>query len=247
MDFLHALQEFQAWLDSSPPAFLFLWAVPLLIVMVALGLNAMRACRKARTPVQPLAVDVSVTNPDTATPTRPSSAMGIAMAKVLIPVDGSENALRAVRHVVSHSLSQGRVEAHLLHVHAPFSRHISRFTNKRSREAHYREQAEQSLANARELLHRHGIPHASHLDIGDPAECIHRLAQRLHVSRIVMGTSRKNALTRVVQGSVTSRVLQIAEVPVEVVAGGKISRLERFGVPAGIGTALAALAVAITD
>lgn len=239
--------EFAAWLAASPPEFLFMLALPFLIALVVLGRDAMHARRIARELVQARAVETvaepGATPPEAASP----RTLGYAMPKVLIPVDGSENALRAVRHVVNQSLAHGGAQVHLLHVRTPFSRHIARFASKKSRDAHHREMAEKALAKARELLNRYSVPHSVHMDIGDRAECIHHMAQRLRVDKIVMGTARKNSLTRVIQDSVTSRVLELAQVPVEVIAGGSVSKLERYGLPAGIGTALAALTVAVAD
>jgi hypothetical protein len=62
-----------------------------------------------------------------------------------------------------------------------------------------------------------------------------------------MGTARKNTLTRLMEDSVTSKVLEIARVPVEVVTGAPASRWERIGIPAGVGAALAALVAAAVD
>ena len=60
-----------------------------------------------------------------------------------------------------------------------------------------------------------------------------------------MGTARKNSLTRLLEDSITNRVLELTDVPVEIVAGESISKLERFGVPAGVGAALAIAVLAI--
>ena len=49
------------------------------------------------------------------------------------------------------------------------------------------------------------------------------------------------------EDSTTNRMLELTTVPVELVAGESISKLERFGVPAGIGTALALLVAAALD
>jgi len=70
------------------------------------------------------------------------------------------------------------------------------------------------------------------------------VAKRLHIDQIVMGTARKNSFTRMVEDSVTSRVLELAHVPVEVIAGDAISNYERIGVPAGIGATLALIYIA---
>lgn len=56
----------------------------------------------------------------------------------------------------------------------------------------------------------------------------------------------KNSLTRLVEVSVTDRVIERTPVPVEVVAGSEMSKWERYGIPALIGAGLA-MALAIAD
>ncbi|MNC85844.1 hypothetical protein D3C83_14600 [compost metagenome] len=64
---------------------------------------------------------------------------------------------------------------------------------------------------------------------------------------IVMGTARKNSFTRMVEDSVTNKVLELAQVPVEVIAGESISKVERYLVPAGAGGAALALILLAVD
>ena len=183
--------------------------------------------------------------PATGNPVSPAIMTGgNAMLKLLVPVDGSDNALQAVRHVANRYFANSNLEVHLLHVRPPFSRHVSQFAGKKNRESFHQEMAERAIKPARELLNKHSIPHAVHMELGEKAVVIDRVAQRLRVDQIVMGTARKNSLARLLQDSVTNRVLEIARVPVEVVAGAGISKLEKYGLPAGIGAALAALIVA---
>ncbi len=170
---------------------------------------------------------------------------GVKMVKILIPVDGGANALNSVRHVVNRFLANPAMEVHLLHVREPLSQHIARFVSRRDREAFHRAEAERALQPARDLLNRFGVPHADHIELGDKATTIHRVAQRLRVTQIVMGTARKNSLTRMLEDSVTNKVLELAQVPVEVVAGQSVSKLEKIGVPAGVGAAMALLIVAV--
>jgi YjbE family integral membrane protein len=169
---------------------------------------------------------------------------GATMMKILLPVDGSANALQAVRHVVNRFLGDSAMEVHLLHVRAPLSQHIARFVSRRDRENFHKDEAERALAPARDLLNQFGVPHAEHIELGEKAATIHRVAQRLRVNQIVMGTARKNSITRVLEDSVTNKVLEIAQVPVEVIAGRAVSKIEQFGVPAGVGAAVALLLVA---
>jgi YjbE family integral membrane protein len=165
----------------------------------------------------------------------------VKMLKVLVPVDGSTNSLQAVRHVINQYVQNHPLELHLLHVRTPFSRHVGRFLSRRDLASYYRDEAEKALKPARGLLESFSVPYACHIEIGDKAKTIVSVAKRLHVDQIMLGTARKNSLTRLVEDSVTNRVLELTPVPVEVIAGKAVSKLERYGVPAGIGTAIALL------
>jgi YjbE family integral membrane protein len=168
-----------------------------------------------------------------------------AMQRILIPVDGSRNAEFAVRHVIAEFMNDSAKEVHLLNVQPPFSRHIAQFVSRRNRDDWHRDQAEKSLAPARQLLGQHGIPHAASYKLGDRAHVIADEARRLRCDRIVMSTARKNSLTRMLQDSTTNKVLELTGVPVELIAGDAVSRLERWGLTAGAGALLALLIAAI--
>jgi YjbE family integral membrane protein len=182
-----------------------------------------------------------------AAPPAPSHRLpdgGRPMQKILVPVDGSRNSRHALRQVVNEFLSDPSLEVHLLNVQAPFSRHIAQFASKKARDGFHREQAEKALAPARSVLARHGVPFSAHVRLGDKAKMIVDEARRLRCDRIVMATARKNSITRMLQDSVTNKVLEQTSVPVEIVAGDDISPLERWGVPAGLGAAIALLLAA---
>jgi len=168
------------------------------------------------------------------------------MQRVLIPVDGSRNSEFAVRQVVNEFLKDSAMEVHLLNVQPRLSQHVAQFVSRRNRDDWHRDQAEKALAPARKLLEQHGVPHAASYKLGERAKTIVDEARRLRCSRIVMATARKNTLTRMLQDSTTNRVLELTQVPVEVIAGDEVSRLERWGLPAGI-SALIALLVASAD
>jgi YjbE family integral membrane protein len=167
------------------------------------------------------------------------AAAGIT--RVLLPVDASANSLQAVEHIIARHAAGAQLEVHLLHVRVPFSRYIARFVSRRDHQAYHQQEAERALAPARDMLNRAGIRHTDHVEFGEKAETIREVAGRLQVSQIVMGTARKNSLTRVIEDSVTSRVLEVVEVPVEIVVGRAVSRIERIGLPAGVSAAAAVL------
>ena len=91
-------------------------------------------------------------------------------------------------------------------------------------------QAEKALAPVREMLDKFSIPYAVHMEVSrDRARVITDTARRLDCDEIVMATARKNSLTRLVESSVTDRVIQLTSVPVEVIAGDSMSKWERYG------------------
>ena len=171
---------------------------------------------------------------------------GIPMMKVLIPIDASPNALKAVEHAVNRFLSGHAMEIHLLHVRRPLSRHIAGFLGRRTRGAYHREQAEKALAGARGMLEKAGIPYAAHLEVTDDrVRSIHNAARRLGVSQILIGTARENTIARILRDCATHRLLEITHIPIEVIPGESVPWLERIGVPAGIGATLALVYAAV--
>jgi YjbE family integral membrane protein len=222
------------------------WAAYALVIggVVIGGFLVNHAAVRSR--VAPHVVDIaSSPAPTVITPDMRTTRGVTAMSKILLPVDGSSNSLGAVRHVVNQFMGDHDLEVHLLHVRTPLTQHAARFLSRATRMRFHREEADKALAPAREMLKRFGVPFTEHVELGDRAQIITRLAQRLNAGQIVMGTARKNSLTRLLEDSVTNRVLELTHVPVQVVAGESVSTLERFGVPAGVAAALALVIVAV--
>ena len=156
------------------------------------------------------------------------------MLKVLVPIDGSANSLRAVHHAIAEYQRHHELELHLLNVQPRLYRHISRFVSRHDRESWQHDRADAAMASACTLLAQAGVPHQTHWVTGDRATEICRAAERLGAHHVVMGTARKNSFTRMLEDSVTNSVLQATPVPVEVVAGNAVSKWERWGLPAGV-------------
>jgi len=169
------------------------------------------------------------------------------MLNVLVPIDGSDNSLNALRHAVDEYRRDHELKLNLLHVQPRLSRHISRFVSRRDRNAWHAERADAALAGARALLRSAGVPYEEQWCMGDRAEEICSAAQRLQCHHIVLGTARKNSLTRMLEDSVTNAVLENATVPVEVVVGREVSKLERWGLPTGVGIGLGGLLWVLAD
>jgi Ca2+-transporting ATPase len=168
---------------------------------------------------------------------------GNATIKVLIPADGSPNCEFAVKYVIKKFMNNTAMEIHLLNVQPPFSSNIARFLSRKTLHDHHRDEAEKALRPIRQMLDGYGIPYSVHAEVGDRAQTITAAARRLRCDQIVMSAARKNSLTRLVENSVTNKVLELTSVPVEIIAGNTVSNYERYGIPAAI-TALLALFLA---
>lgn len=163
------------------------------------------------------------------------------MSRVLVPFDGSPSSHCGVRHIVSEFTKHPDLEVHLINVQAPFSKHVCDFSSHSARMELHQEEAEKALAPARQTLEHFGIPYTVHMEVGDKADCIAQAARRFECDHIVMSTARKSSLVRWVEDSVTNQVIERTTVPVEVIAGEAASKLERVGIPAGVGAGLVAL------
>jgi YjbE family integral membrane protein len=164
--------------------------------------------------------------------------------KVLIPVDGSVNALRAVRHVAQQFAAGAALEVHLLTVTVPLSQDIARFFSRGDLSEFHHEEAGRALGGARLMLDRASVPYSYHVEHGPKVEAIRAAAERLGVDHIVIGTARRNSVTRFLQDSVTAGLLKVARVPVEVIVGDGVAPLERLALPVGAAAVTAVLLTA---
>jgi len=167
--------------------------------------------------------------------------------RVLVPVGMSPNSEGAVRHVVRRFRNDSRLEIHLLNVQPAFGHYMARFIVKSHARQFHREESEKALKPAVRILDGLGIPYAVHMKVGDSAQVIAETAKRLHCDEIIMGTARKDSLTRLVESSLTNHVIELATVPVEVVPGTAMTGWERYGIPAAVAGAIAALFMAAAD
>ena len=173
-----------------------------------------------------------------------TQSKGNTMSKVLLPVDGSENSLHAVEKFIQDSHRNPDQEIVLLNVQPKFNRHIGQFFSGASLQQYRADQAESATRAAQKLLKRCNVPYRIVMGAGLRVQVIVDTAQQHRCSKILLATARKNSLTRLVENSVTAKLLEIAPIPVEIIVGPNASRWERFGIPVGIGAAMAALVLA---
>ena len=136
--------------------------------------------------------------------------------KILLPVDGSDCALRAVGHLIAHTAWFREIpEIHLVHVQPPVPvgralAHVS----KETLHGHYLEESREHLLGAQQMLDAAGRFHTTHVHVGQAADVIARLANELACDLIVMGTHGRGGIAGLIMGSVASRVLHLVNCPV---------------------------------
>jgi len=139
------------------------------------------------------------------------------MKRILLPVDGSECALRAVALVIAkraYYANPNELEIHLVNVQAPLSHDITRFASQQQIADFHREESEKLMHAARQMLDHAGAGYTCHCLVGAVAEMIAGLADSLHCDQIVMGTHGRGAFRELLMGSITIKVLHLSSVPV---------------------------------
>lgn len=144
------------------------------------------------------------------------------MKRVLIPIDGSETALRAVECAVALApVMREPLEVLLLNVQhpAPMRELLldGRPSDVRALEKPQIEVGEELLKPAQALLRKSNIAHSGHVEIGDPAQTINAFAKKHHCEEIIMGTRGLGAAAGLILGSVANKVLHLASLPVMLV------------------------------
>jgi nucleotide-binding universal stress UspA family protein len=139
------------------------------------------------------------------------------MKRILVPVDGSEYAVRALRYAIGRAKTSP-AEVHVLHVEPPPHYQEQRLYAMREDIARIHQEAcQRLLQDAVVELQQAGVPHASHLANGEVANAIAKFADAQRMDEIVMGTRGMSAFGQMLMGSVASRVVHFAKIPVTLV------------------------------
>ncbi len=138
------------------------------------------------------------------------------MLKLLVATDGSDNANRAIDHVIKQAGRYSEpVEVHLLNVQLPLAGvNIKLFISREDLDAYYHDEGIAVLKSAREKFDAAGVKYAFHIGVGEPAKVIVQYAGDKQCEQIVMGSRGMGTVSNLVLGSVASKVIHLANVPV---------------------------------
>ena len=140
------------------------------------------------------------------------------MKKILVPVDGSDNALRAVEYLLKLTADFNVETVHLVNIQdALHSLEIQEGWTAEQCAAARQRAGDAALSAARRRLDTTGIPYTAETLTGPVALTIVNLARELKCDLIVMGTRGMGAIGNLLMGSVAGKVVQLTDVPVMLV------------------------------
>ena len=143
------------------------------------------------------------------------------MRKPLVPIDGSASATRALAHALTELRGQADAELHLLNVQSP---PLHPFPGKLvspdlidqelRRQGHALLDQAEASAGGNSIA---GVRHVRHVRIGRPADEIAACAAEQGCDAIVMGTRGMGTMAGLLLGSVATKVVHVARLPVTLV------------------------------
>lgn len=140
------------------------------------------------------------------------------MLKILVPVDGSDNSMRAVNFVISAVAKSRDAQVRLITVRDPMdSLQVHRFWTDKQIHAFQQESGNAALQPACKRLDEGGIPYTANILIGDIAQTIVKYADEFQCDMIVMGTRGMGTIGSLLMGSVATKVVHLARMPVTLV------------------------------
>ena len=143
------------------------------------------------------------------------------IARILVPVDGSECSRHAAEHAAA--LAQAHA-AEIALVHVVDEQVVEELAQHgRDDGLHARERLLENgqvyLRDAARLAEERGVAHREEIAEGDPCAAICEAADRVGADLVVMGRIGRRGARRILMGSITRRVIETGHAPVLVVSG----------------------------
>jgi nucleotide-binding universal stress UspA family protein len=141
------------------------------------------------------------------------------MQKLLVPVDGSENSMRALRHAIARATTNGPLSIHVVSAHEEpiVFGEVAVYVSKEKIAELQQKQSEGPLEAAARELDAAGVSYTKEVLVGPIAQKIAKRAEELGCDGIVMGTRGMTALGGLLLGSVATKVVHASKLPVTLV------------------------------
>jgi nucleotide-binding universal stress UspA family protein len=140
--------------------------------------------------------------------------------RVLVPLDGSDSALRALRHLVAWAQALGRLQVELVHFQAPLAYLDTVMPPHDDVLRQWSGEAcDRALAAGAACLSEAGIEHREHRLTGDPGAGIAAFVPQCGAELVAMSAHGIGTLRHLVVGSVALKTAHASPVPVAFLPG----------------------------
>lgn len=139
------------------------------------------------------------------------------MRRILVPVDGSDNALRAVRYAASLAKELSDVRLELVNVQDPLPQKVHSALSEEEIARWQSGYSDLVLQPATKILDALHVPYQAGYRVGSPANEIAQQVQDTQCDAIIMGTRGLGSLANLVIGSVATKVIHMVQVPVTLI------------------------------
>ncbi len=139
------------------------------------------------------------------------------ISKILVPTDGSEPSMHAAEFAIKLGKKFNAEIITVYVIDRLIIDEVSKVHEKQELEEEIKRKAERSLNYVVKSAQIEGLKATSVLLEGQPYDQIIRQAETLNVDIIVMGTTGRRGMERILIGSVAERVIEYAPCPVLVV------------------------------
>jgi nucleotide-binding universal stress UspA family protein len=138
------------------------------------------------------------------------------MRKLLVSIDSSETATRALQHAILLAKRDPMIELHIVNAHEPPGVYgeIALYLSEEKAKELQRRHSENILRPAVEAAKTAGVRFVSEILIGDVPTVLVRYAEEKGCDGIIMGTRGMSAIGNLVMGSVATKVIHLTKLPV---------------------------------
>jgi nucleotide-binding universal stress UspA family protein len=133
---------------------------------------------------------------------------------IVVAIDGSKYTKKALAFLLANREMVENTKLFLLNVQSPLPSTAAAALGKDAVRNYHEDEAQGSLSAAEKLLTKQGLAFKSQWVLGAPAAEIVRFAKKNKAHLIVMGTHGHGLLGRAVMGSVATKVVADADLPV---------------------------------
>lgn len=139
------------------------------------------------------------------------------MSNILVPVDGSEHAERALEYAIDHFPDANITALHVIELPEGYFSAFTKDLESLPQVEEGKEEARELLEEVRALAKEKGASIETDYATGKPGNQILTYAEENDVDEIVIGNRGLSGVGRVMFGSVAEKVVRRSEVPVVVV------------------------------